>query len=1066
MESKLSKYCDGLIEAGWIAAVIITPILFNIISSRIFEPDKISVLRSLTLLMLGAWIIKLFDQGGFAIKKTWTSVKSIPLLLPILLLALVYIVSSILSISPRISFLGSYVRLQGTYTFFSYLIIFISLVGNLQRREQLERLFTTIFLTSLPVALYGILQRYGLDPIPWGGNVQNRIAANMGNSIFLAAYLIMVVPVGIGKIILIFQKILNEDNHVVRHIIRATIYIFILLIDLVAIYMSGSRGPVLGLLTGIFLLVILLSIYWQKRWILFLALITAGMVGVGLLLLNVPGGPFAGLRESPWLGRFGKLVDMEQRTSQVRSLIWQGAADLVSIHPPIEFPDEREDPFNFLRPLIGYGPESMYVAYNRYYPPELAQIEKRNASPDRSHNESWDALITTGVIGFVVYQMVFIQIFYFGFKWLGLLLTHRQKYVYYFVVITSGFLWGVVFSVWLGTGFLGVGIPFGLIFGLIGYLTLMAITNREIWQIKSQNGPGLLFLVILLAVIIAHYVEIHFGIAIVATRTLFWIAIGIFISMGTRLSGDSGILTNDQSEPQVNQSISTEAAAKDQRGRQRRIAKPWVGDNSMLSVIVIQSLITALVLATLGYNYITNANRASSIQQILFDSFTSLPGEVKTTSYGIIGLLLITWVVFVVIFSLEYTGWKSDKQAWLAFGLSLAISLGISALFWVWQAGAYARIFSIEAKTAADVLRQITNYTSLITWYFLFILFLILGMSRLLPTGWPLKPAFNRSYSPLVSVAIVLFTGYLSVSTNLRGVQADITFKLADPFVSSQQWPGAIYIYQEAIRRAPSQDHYYLFLGRAYLEYARTIDSETERNNIMVQAEKDLLNAQALNPLNTDHTANLARLYSWRSSVNSAGATDDLRLAKEYYETALNLSPNNAALWTELAILKLNALGDQEGARQAAEFANQLDPSYDRAYAVLGDYYAQMAQQAVSQSEKTDHLIAAADQYTSAVNSVSTTPTNYPTLYSYYVALGNVQYELNKLTEAAMSYSSAYQFASTSNRWRVAETIAQIYYEARLAPQALEWVQNALQEAPEDASDRINQLLAVIEKLP
>ncbi len=66
-----------------------------------------------------------------------------------------------------------------------------------------------------------------------------------------------------------------------------------------------------------------------------------------------------------------------------------------------EFPDGREDPFNFLRPLIGYGPESMYVAYNRFYPPELTQVEKRNASPDRSHNETWDSLVITGVLGLV-----------------------------------------------------------------------------------------------------------------------------------------------------------------------------------------------------------------------------------------------------------------------------------------------------------------------------------------------------------------------------------------------------------------------------------------------------------------------------------------------------------------------------------------------------------------------------------------------------------------------------------------------------------------------------------------
>ena len=56
MGSKLSRYCEGLIEAAWLAAVIVIPLFFNVVSSRIFEPDKISILRTLALVILAAWI--------------------------------------------------------------------------------------------------------------------------------------------------------------------------------------------------------------------------------------------------------------------------------------------------------------------------------------------------------------------------------------------------------------------------------------------------------------------------------------------------------------------------------------------------------------------------------------------------------------------------------------------------------------------------------------------------------------------------------------------------------------------------------------------------------------------------------------------------------------------------------------------------------------------------------------------------------------------------------------------------------------------------------------------------
>ncbi len=47
------------------------------------------------------------------------------------------------------------------------------------------------------------------DPIPWGGDTSGRIAANMGNSIFVAAYLIMVFPLTLMRTIESFEAMLQ-----------------------------------------------------------------------------------------------------------------------------------------------------------------------------------------------------------------------------------------------------------------------------------------------------------------------------------------------------------------------------------------------------------------------------------------------------------------------------------------------------------------------------------------------------------------------------------------------------------------------------------------------------------------------------------------------------------------------------------------------------------------------------------------------------------------------------------------------------------------------------------------
>ena len=61
--TKIQKYCESVIEAGWLAALIIAPLFFNTYSSRVFEPDKISLIRSISLVMLLAYLVKVLDGG-------------------------------------------------------------------------------------------------------------------------------------------------------------------------------------------------------------------------------------------------------------------------------------------------------------------------------------------------------------------------------------------------------------------------------------------------------------------------------------------------------------------------------------------------------------------------------------------------------------------------------------------------------------------------------------------------------------------------------------------------------------------------------------------------------------------------------------------------------------------------------------------------------------------------------------------------------------------------------------------------------------------------------------------
>jgi len=44
------------------------------------------------------------------------------------------------------------------------------------------------------------------------------------------------------------------------------------------------------------------------------------------------------LRETPYVGRLGKVLQTETGTGKVRVLIWQGVTEMISPHDPLVYP--------------------------------------------------------------------------------------------------------------------------------------------------------------------------------------------------------------------------------------------------------------------------------------------------------------------------------------------------------------------------------------------------------------------------------------------------------------------------------------------------------------------------------------------------------------------------------------------------------------------------------------------------------------------------------------------------------------------------------------------------------
>jgi tetratricopeptide (TPR) repeat protein len=1097
MPTKLSRFCEGIIEAAWITAIILIPVFFNVYSSRIFEPDKIAILRSLALLILGAWIVKLVEEGKPFLSESKVSgswlqaLLRTPLLPQALLLAAIYIIATIFSVSPRASLWGSYQRLQGTYTLLSYLVIFGGLVATLRRREQIDRLITMLVITSLPVVFYGFLQRYELDPIAWGGDTTTRIAANLGNSIFVAAYLVMVWPLTIMRTISAFRSILKSEQRMGFQIARAAFYLLLALLQPVAMYFSGSRGPLLGFgASALFLLMlyfILMVPAPSIRRIVVSGILLLGIVGAsGLLLLNIEDGPLQSLRESPLLGRFALLLNPESNSALVREYIWEGAAELVAPHAPISYPDGSTDAFNFLRPLIGYGPESMYVAFNPFYVPDLGHVEKRNASPDRSHNETWDSLVITGALGFLIYTILFISVFYYGFQWLGLIMTRLQKRLFWLTTLGGGVIGSALLIAWGGIEWFGLGFPFGVVIGLVFlFLPAVAFTQYDLPASPAATARALL-IIALLSAILAHYLEINFGIAIAVTRTYFWIYAALLLLSGVILPSRGvfqdisvTVPTSEQTEKSSTaQAVSQPKAAKSSRKRKpekqavRNLVstkQPWIME------AVLGGLFLAVLLSALGYNYIANSNRNMTVPGILTDALTVLPSQGDAQSFGILGLVLVTLLVGALLFTSENERVSDWRLGLRAFGVTFGIASTAALVFWLWRASALASLARFTAASLDELVDQVNRISSLLTNFYLWVALLLFAAGYVLSREH-LPRQREQKFGLAVAAGIGIAVALLAVVTNLRVIHADITFKMAEPFATGSTWNIASLLYQRSISLAPEEDYYYLFLGRSYLEQAKSLENEQEKQALVQRAEKDLKQAQSINPLNTDHTANLGRLFTWWAGQTTE-AGDRLaraQTANSYYARALMLSPNNSTLRGEWAILQMDLLNQPDAALENLQIAISLDEEYNFTQGLLGDYYLSLASQLSDPTEIERAYQNAIDYYAKAVEySVGRDRSGK---YQYLLSQGNafVQWGTGKtpldqghLMSGIQYYKQANELQpNSSDAWRVNEQIARIYSLLEDKENALFYAEVAMKIVPDDYKIRIAELIQQIEALP
>jgi len=401
MKNRIVKICDQVIWVGLLILAIAIPPLISLKMEDVVELPKITLFRMVILTISIAWLLKRIESGnpsfkarskGFYSLISW--VRSCPLHLPVVAFLLVSAISTLISADIRISLVGIYkFYFWGLLSLTGYSLLYFITADNFSE-NRMGALIEGLLIGSFPVAIYGVCQRLGLEFLDWaGGPSRMRIWSTLGNSNFLGAYLIMVIPLGLGLLVS------NDYYRNGRRLLSKPL--LVLLVGLLAgcLVYTLSRGAWLGLLACLAVWGFFVgkdSIKRNRKW-LTLAL-------AACLLFPILLGPKWKI-ETP-IFKSGQ-EEMENVIGRAISITNLGEA---SISARIEGWKSSLRMFS-KRPLLGWGLDNFGTICPQYITPKFVSSAGRDMLQSYAHNEFLQVGATVGIIGLIVYIWLIVTFF-------------------------------------------------------------------------------------------------------------------------------------------------------------------------------------------------------------------------------------------------------------------------------------------------------------------------------------------------------------------------------------------------------------------------------------------------------------------------------------------------------------------------------------------------------------------------------------------------------------------------------------------------------------------------------
>lgn len=330
-----------------------------------FISGKNILFRFLVEIAFFSWVILALRDSAYRI-----NIRKSPLLIAYAVFMVVLLFADLLGTNPLRSFWSNFERMEGFVGHVHLFAYFIVLSGVLHTLKEYGTLFKAFIVSNILVLGFGFAQLFGAYAIHMS---ENRLDATIGNSAYFAIYCLMLAC--------ILALRWSQDNFSFKQ----WLYPLLIVLNLVALFYTGTRGTQIGFLVAAFITLGLIGLSEKGK----IRNAVAGILLVGALLV---GSIFvfkdsSFIQSSPSLARFAS-ISPSDLTGMSRLSIWK-----------ISFDAWKE------RPLLGYGQENFSSIFaSKFIPEKMWNLEPWY---DRSHNVFFDWLVAAGVLGLISYLSLY-----------------------------------------------------------------------------------------------------------------------------------------------------------------------------------------------------------------------------------------------------------------------------------------------------------------------------------------------------------------------------------------------------------------------------------------------------------------------------------------------------------------------------------------------------------------------------------------------------------------------------------------------------------------------------------